>query len=159
MYAMKTEKQEMLMRLAMQEAALAVEEGNYPFGAVAVDADGTVIASAHNTQVTDHDLTAHAEINLIRCLAEEVEESDFNRIILICNAQSCSMCFSAAIKAGICNYIFGAPNEPHMNPYLPVAEIAKHSRSALQITYGVLEEECAQQIAAMRKKQGGRLAQ
>ena len=49
MYPLKIEKQEMLMRLAMKEAALAVEEGNYPFGAVAVDADGTVIASAHNT--------------------------------------------------------------------------------------------------------------
>lgn len=126
------------MRLAMQKAATAAEEGNFPFGAVMADADGLVLAVAQNTQETDRDPTAHAEINLIRQLAKEYKEELFDRFIMVSNAESCSMCFSAAIKAGIRIFIFGAPSEPHMDPYLTVAEVARHSQRPLEITYGVL---------------------
>ena len=152
------DQQEELMRLAMDEAAKAIEEGNYPFGAVIVDEDGNVVGSAHNTQETDRDPTAHAEINLIRQLAKSCDEQAFGQFTLISNAESCSMCFSAAIKTGIRQYVFGAPSEPHMDPYLTVETVARHSHNALEITYGVLESDCVQQIAQTRKSQG-KLAQ
>lgn len=155
---MELQKQNELMRLAMQEAAKAAEEGNYPFGAVMTDVDGLVLAAAHNTQETERDPTAHAEINLIRRLAKEFDEAQFSHFIMVSNAESCSMCFSAAIKAGIRTFIFGAPSESHMDPYLTVAEVASHSLSQLDITYDVLRDECVQQIKVIREKQG-RLAQ
>ena len=68
------------------------------------------------------------------------------------------MCFSAAIKAGIKRYVFGAPSEPHMDPYLTVEAVARHSQRALDITYGVLEDECVRQIVEARNSQG-KLAQ
>lgn len=145
---------EELMRLAIQEAATAAEEGNYPFGAVMTDSDGLVLASAHNTQVVDCDPTAHAEINLIRRVAKEYDEKQFNLFTLVSNAEACSMCFSAAIKTGIRTFIFGAPSEPHMDPYLTVTEVAHHSLSQLDITYGVLMDECVQQIKEIRERQG-----
>ncbi len=151
-------KQEELMRMAIKEAAEAVEEGNYPFGAVVVDINELVIGRAHNTQNTDRDPTAHAEINLIRGLAKRHNEEEFEHFTLISNAESCSMCFSAAIKAGIRTFIFGAPSEPHMDPFLTVEEVARHSQSELVIIYGVLKDECTQQIAEARRLQG-RLAQ
>jgi tRNA(Arg) A34 adenosine deaminase TadA len=147
-------KLEVLMRLAMLEAAKAAEEGNYPFGAVMTDSNGMVLASAHNTQVVDRDPTAHAEINLIRRLAKEYDEEQFNLFTLFSNAEACSMCFSAAIKTGIRTFIFGAPSEPHMDPYLTVTEVAHHSLSRLDITYGVLQEECVKQIREIRERQG-----
>jgi tRNA(adenine34) deaminase len=150
---MELQRQNELMRLAMQEAATAAEEGNYPFGAVMTDADGLVLAAAHNTQETDRDPTAHAEINLIRRLAKEYDEEQFHKFIMVSNAESCSMCFSAAIKAGIRKFIFGAPSEPHMDPYLTVAEVVRHSLSQLEITYGVLMDECVQQIKEIRVQQ------
>jgi len=60
-----------LVALAMEEAQRAANDGNYPFGAVVSDAQGKVIASAHNTQNSDKDPTAHAEINLIRQLTKQ----------------------------------------------------------------------------------------
>jgi tRNA(adenine34) deaminase len=155
---MDRNKQEELMRLAMQEAAKAASEGNYPFGAVMADGDGQVIAAVHNTQITDSDPTAHAEINLIRKLGKDFDEKAFGDFTLICNAESCSMCFSAAIKAGIRQFVFGAPSEPHMDPYLTVEMVARHSQSELVIIQGVMKEECIQQIAEVRRQQG-RLAQ
>jgi tRNA(adenine34) deaminase len=155
---MKSEIKEKLIRLAMQEAQAAADEGNYPFGAVVADSEGKVIAAAHNTQETDQDPTAHAEINLIRKLAREYEPEEFSRFYLASNAESCSMCFSAAIKAGIVHYIFGAPSEAHMEPFLTVADVAKYCRVSLDISFGVLEEECKHQIAEIRTKQS-KLAQ
>ena len=142
------------MRMAIREAETAAQEGNFPFGAVIADEHGQAIAAAHNTQVTDRDPTAHAEINLIRKLAKEYNEKAFGGFVMVCNAESCSMCFSASIKAGISSYILGAPSEPHMDPYLTVEDVARYSQRKLDITYGVLAEECAQQIRDVRKRQG-----
>ncbi len=142
-----------LIRLALQEAHLAANEGNYPFGAVIADVKGHIIGSAHNTQETDRDPTAHAEINLIRKLAKIYEPEEFDKFYLASNAESCSMCFSAAIKAGIVHYIFGAPSEAHMEPFLTVTEVAKFCRVSLDISYGVLEQECIRQISGIRSEQ------
>jgi tRNA(adenine34) deaminase len=144
---------EKLIRLAMLEGLSAVDEGNYPFGAVITDLDGNVIAAAHNTQETDRDPTAHAEINLIRLLSKTHQPEEFHQFYLVSNAESCSMCFSAAIKAGFVHYIFGAPSETHMEPFLTVSDVAKHCQLELDITYGVLRQECIRQIAEIRAYQ------
>ena len=145
------------MRIAMQEAQIATNQGNYPFGAVLADREGNIIARAHNTQISDVDPTAHAEINLIRAMAKQDQE-DLSSCTLVSNAESCSMCMSAAIKVGILKYIFGAPSEAHMEPYLTVSDVALYCRRELDISLGVLSAECQQQIASIREEQG-RLAQ
>lgn len=150
---MNLETKKNLISLAIQEAQKAAEEGNYSFGTVITDLEGNVIAAAHNTQNTDRDLTAHAEINLIRQLAKSHKPEEFSQFYLISNAESCSMCFSAAIKTGIVHYIFGAPSEPHMEPFLTVADVVKYCRTKLDITYGILEKECKRQIAEVRANQ------
>jgi len=143
-----------LIVLAMEEAQRAADQGNYPFGAVVSDAQGNVIASAHNTQNSDDDPTAHAEINLIRQLAKQCRLAEFRDFHLASNAESCSMCMSAAIKAGIVHYIFGAPSEPHMEPHLTVADVLKFCRVKLDVSFGVMAAECQQQIAHIRAEQG-----
>ena len=135
---MEMKIKESLMMLAMEEAQKAANEGNYPFGAVITDSEGNVISRAHNTQNTDRDPTAHAEINLIRKLAISHNLESFNQYYLISNAESCSMCMSAAIKAGIHHYVFGAPSEFHMEPYLTVSDIIKFCRLELNVTFGVI---------------------
>jgi len=62
------------------------------------------------------------------------------------------MCFSAAIKSKIKNFIFGAPTELDSNPYITVFDIAKCSKDILNIESGILKEECIYQINLARKK-------
>ena len=62
------------------------------------------------------------------------------------------MCMSAAIKAGITFFYFGAPSEKHMDPYLTVFDIAKKSKRKLHIETGILKEECEMQIKRGRNK-------
>lgn len=144
---METAVKGKLMQIAIDEAEKAIQEGNSPFGAVLADLEGNVIDTAHNTSKTDP--TAHAEINLIRKVSRKIKSKDLSNYCLISNAQSCSMCFSAAIKANIRNFIFGADNEP-MDPDINVFELAKYSHSKLNIESGILKDECEKQIEQAR---------
>ena len=146
--------QEHLIKLAMTEAEKAIQTGNSPFGALLVAFDGSIIESAHNTEFSDNDPTAHAEINLIRKAVHKLKTKDLSAYYLVCNAQSCSMCFSAAIKCNIQHFIFGADSEKHMNPYLTVHDIAKFVQSEPVIFSGVMKEECWDQIQRARQNSG-----
>lgn len=142
---------EKLIKIAMNEAEKAIKEGNSPFGAVLSDSEGNIISKTHNTANTDSDPTAHAEIKLIRDVSKKFKTKDLSKYCLVSNAQSCSMCFSAAIKAKIKYFIFGANSESDMNPNLNVFEILKHSKGEINIETGILKNECKKQIENARK--------
>ena len=61
---------ESFMRLALDEAAAAVEHDDVPIGAVIVRADD-VVASARNERELRGDPTAHAEILALRAASEK----------------------------------------------------------------------------------------
>ena len=56
------------MKCAYNEALRAGESGEIPIGAIAV-VEGKIVARACNQVETMHDATAHAEMQIIRCLA------------------------------------------------------------------------------------------
>ena len=54
-----------MMELALDEARAAAAEGETPIGAVLTCGE-KVIAVAHNHRERDHDITSHAEIEVLR---------------------------------------------------------------------------------------------
>ena len=60
------------MRLALDEAHLAAEEGEVPIGAIVV-CDGEVVARAHNRRETDRDPSAHAEFSAMCAAARALD--------------------------------------------------------------------------------------
>lgn len=147
-------KYEALMRIAMAEAELAIQEGNSPYGAVLVDNDGNIIAQGHNTAKSDCDPTAHAEINVLRKAAKKLGQVTFEGYGIVTNAESCSMCMSAAIKARVRTFYHGAPNGiagMNMDPAIPASEVAKRSQQLITIISHILADECAEQIARAKK--------
>jgi tRNA(adenine34) deaminase len=141
---------ESLMRLAIAEAENAIQEGNSPFGAVLSDHRGNVVDIAHNTTRTDCDPTAHAEINLIRKVAKKQNSRNLVEYCLISNAQSCPMCFSAAIKAKITHFIYGYGEDETLLPQIDVLELAQRCPSPPKIETGILKEECRLQLERAR---------
>ena len=61
------------------------------------------------------------------------------------------MCMSAAIKAKIGNFIFGAESEATMNPYVTVFDIKEKCRDEINIISGILANECKNQIKEAKK--------
>jgi tRNA(Arg) A34 adenosine deaminase TadA len=58
---------------AIELARQARDNGNHPFGALLVDADGRVVVESENTVVTGRDCTGHAETNVMRVASERFD--------------------------------------------------------------------------------------
>jgi tRNA(adenine34) deaminase len=138
------------MRAAMRLAAEAGGRGDPPFGAVLVSPHDEVVAMASNRQVSGDDPTAHAEIELLRAAARAGYRPPLSRCTVVVNAEPCSMCASALVKAGVAELIYGAAHEPHLDPDLDVAAVFARARRPPRVTSGLLADEAAAQIAGFR---------
>lgn len=149
---------ERLVETAMALAAEAGRRGDPPFGALLVSPHGEVVVMVSNRQVSGDDPTAHAELELLRAAARAGHRPPLRGATVIVNAEPCSMCASALVKAEVGALIYGAPHEPHMDPDLDVAAVFSRARRAPQVTAGILAEEAAAQIASFRASSGARPA-
>lgn len=140
-----------LIKQCQIEAQKSIDSGNPPFGCVITDADGNIVARDYNTQNTDNDPTAHAEIKALRQLGKKLGTRYLDGYVMFANASSCSMCMSGSIKAHITHFYYGAPPEPKMDPWLPMEEVASKAKGHIEIHGPILGEECAAQIAGGRK--------
>lgn len=139
----------------MALAAEAGGRGDPPFGAILVDPSGLVVTRASNRQVTDDDPTAHAEICLLRLAARAGRRPPLTGYTVVVNAEPCSMCASAIVKAAPAELIYGAGHEPHMDPDLGVSEVFARARRPPRVTAGVLAAESAARILRFRRGDRG----
>ncbi len=98
---------EQFVRAAIDEAAAAQAAGNPPFGAVLVDASGTVLDRAGNTEGRTGDCTGHAETNLVRVASREYAPERLAKATLYASTEPCPMCAGALFWARIGHVVFG----------------------------------------------------
>jgi tRNA(Arg) A34 adenosine deaminase TadA len=89
--------------IALSESAL--EHGGEPFGAVLVK-DGEIILRAENSVFSGHDMTNHAEMNLIKLAAQRYETSFLHSCTLYSSTEPCAMCSGAIYWSGIGRLVF-----------------------------------------------------
>jgi tRNA(adenine34) deaminase len=95
-----------LMRLALEEAAGALEDGNEPYGAVIVR-DGETV-TGRNECVTTPDPTAHSEVMAIRHAAARWGTRDLSGASMYTSYEPCPMCCGAIMQSGIRTVVIGA---------------------------------------------------
>jgi tRNA(adenine34) deaminase len=95
------------MRLALEEAELALREDEVPIGAVIVHED-QVIARAHNQREQLHDPTAHAEMIAITQAAEALRSWRVDGCVLYVTLEPCPMCAGAIVQARVPTVVYGA---------------------------------------------------
>jgi len=134
----------------MALASEAGGRGDPPFGALLVDPVGVVVARASNCQVSGDDPTAHGEIELLRLAARTGHRPPLHGYRIVVNAEPCSMCASAIVKAELAELIYGAPHEAHMDPALGIDDVFARARRPPRVTAGILAADAAAQIASFR---------
>ena len=92
------------MRLALQQAALAAQDGEVPVGAVVVK-DGRLIASGRNAPIQNSDPTAHAEVVALREAARVLGNYRLEGCTLYVTLEPCAMCAGAMVHARIARAI------------------------------------------------------
>ena len=145
---------EQLVAMTITLATEAAQRGDPPFGALLVSAQGEVVALASNRQVSADDPTAHAELELLRAAARAGYRPPLRGSTIVVNAEPCSMCASAIVKAELGALIYGAPHEPQLDPDLAVADVFARARHPPRVTGGILADEASSQIAAARNATG-----
>lgn len=126
------------MKMALDEASKAYEQGEVPVGAVVV-CQGHVIARAHNLTETLTDVTAHAEMQAITAAANYLGGKYLNECTLYVTVEPCVMCAGALGWAQTKRIVFGAADEKR--GFQRFAPHALHPKT--EVVSGVMADECA----------------
>ena len=133
---------ELFMREALELARTAAAEGEVPVGALVV-AGERVIGRGHNSPISDHDPTAHAEILALREAAREAGNYRLENATLYVTVELCVICAGALVAARIQRLVFGARDlrfgGVRSKFRLADSEILNHR---VEIVEGILGPEC-----------------
>ena len=132
------------MKIAMDEANLAMNEEEIPVGAVLIQ-NNKLIARSHNQPIKNNDPTAHAEIQLLRKAGEQQKNYRLIGSTIYVTLEPCAMCFGAMVHARIDRIVFGAsdPKTGVCGSCMNLNE-EKFFNHKISITGGVLEEESSE---------------
>ncbi|MCW3159532.1 nucleoside deaminase [Micropruina sonneratiae] len=135
------------MARARAEAALAVEHGDVPIGAVLLSASGEVVAVAHNERELTGDPTAHAEVLALRRGAEASGSSRLDGHTLVVTLEPCTMCAGALVLARIERVVIGAW-DPKAGAVSSLFDVVRDPRlnHRVQVVGGIDADECGAQL-------------
>ena len=129
------------MKAALAEAEAAVAEGEVPIGAVLMQGDA-VIAAAHNHRERDHDVTSHAEMEVLRLAGQKKGDWRLSECTLYVTLEPCPMCAGAILAARVGRVVYGAKDATMgaMGSVLNLPRFPLGAHPAVES--GVLESEC-----------------
>ncbi|MFU2078963.1 tRNA adenosine(34) deaminase TadA [Avibacterium endocarditidis] len=144
---------EKMMRYALSLADKAEALGEIPVGAVLVDDAGKIVAEGWNLSIIQHDPTAHAEIVALRQAGQAQQNYRLLNTTLYVTLEPCTMCAGAILHSRIKRLVFGAYD-------LKTGAVGSRfhffndykMNHSLEITGGVLQEECSQKLSAFFQK-------
>jgi len=114
------------MGVALEQASLAIEEGDVPVGAVIVR-NGALLAHASNRTMREQDATAHAEMLVIREASNELRSWRLEGCTLYVTLEPCAMCAGAIVLSRLDRLVFGAW-DPKAGMVGSLGDIVRHPK-------------------------------
>jgi len=138
-----TEQNENFMKLAIDQAKIAEENGDVPIGAVIVYKD-QIIGKAYNQREQLKDPTAHAEIIALTQAAAFLESWRLNGCTMYVTLEPCPMCAGALVLARMDRLVYGC-DDPKTGAVKSLYNILTDERlnHRIDVTSGVLADECS----------------
>lgn len=145
-------KDQQYMRMAVEAAKVAAENGDVPIGVVIVQGE-RVIGRAYNQRQQLQDPTAHAEIIALTQAAAALENWHLNGCTMYVTLEPCPMCAGALVLSRMDRLVYGC-DDPKAGACGSLYDIVRDGRlnHRLQVTAGVLQEECKTQLQDFFKK-------
>ena len=134
------------MRIALEEAARAAEDGDVPVGAILVrNTTGEIVARGRNTREVMQTALGHAEINAISEACAALGNWRLEDCSLYVTLEPCPMCAGAILHARIPRVVCGAM-DPVAGAMGSVWAIHRHpvENKHTGLETGCLEVECRQ---------------
>lgn len=145
------------MQMALSLAEDAGKNDEVPVGAIVVK-DGVVIGRGSNAPISQHDPSAHAEIQAMRDAAKYLGNYRLVDCTLYVTLEPCAMCAGAIQHARIARLVFGA-SDPKTGACGSVINLMAEERlnHHTEVTGGIMATECGSllsQFFAGRRKSG-----
>jgi len=134
------------MRMAVEQARVAEENGDVPIGAVIVYKN-QIIGKAYNQREQLQDPTAHAEIIALTQAAAALENWHLNGCTMYVTLEPCPMCAGALVLARMERLVYGC-DDPKTGACKSLYNIVQDDRlnHRLEVTDGVLADQCRRQL-------------
>lgn len=131
------------MRLALEEARLALAHDDVPIGAIAVR-QGEIIGRGHNERQRHQDPTAHAEMIAIRQATQTLGQSHLENVTLYCTLEPCCMCAGAMVLARLPRLVYAAI-DPKAGCGGSVMDVLRHPKlnHRVDIDVGLFADEAS----------------
>ncbi|MES2479267.1 MAG: nucleoside deaminase [Bacteroidota bacterium] len=129
------------MKEALRQAQDAYNAGEVPVGAVVVW-DDKIIGRGSNQVERLSDSTAHAEMIAITAACNTIGAKYLMEATLYVTLEPCLMCAGAMYWSKVGRIVFGA-SDPK-NGYKRVAGSQNPFHPKASLSYGIMEDECAQ---------------
>lgn len=150
---MNSKIDEKWMLLALEQAQKASDLNEVPVGAVLIDDQQQLIASAHNQPISQNDPTSHAEINVLRTASQCLQNYRLINTTLYATLEPCVMCVGAMIHSRIGRLVYGASEYKTgaVNSQFQLLNENQHNHN-IQVTSGILAEQSSQLLSEFFKR-------
>jgi len=131
------------MKVAIEQAQVAAENGDVPIGAVIVH-NGQIIGKAYNQREQLQDPTAHAEIIALTQAAAALESWRLEGCTMYVTLEPCPMCAGALVLARIDRLVYGC-DDPKTGAVKSLYNIVTDGRlnHRIEVASGVMADECS----------------
>jgi len=131
------------MKMAIEQAAIAEENGDVPIGAVIVH-QSRVIAKAYNQREQLRDPTAHAEIIALTQAAAHLQTWRLHGCTIYVTLEPCPMCAGALVLARIDRLVYGC-DDPKTGACKSLYNIVADPRlnHTVELATGILADKCS----------------
>lgn len=145
MFDFNTLDHQAFMRVALNEAECALQEGERPIGAVVVY-DGKIVGRGHAQHKARHSEIAHAELNALLAAEKFIHDHIHDGVVLYTTVEPCVMCLGAVVMSDIDHVVFAASDKNiHPAQMLEMPYVKRHIKN---YRGGILE---AESLALMEK--------
>ena len=143
---------ERYMRQAMTQARKAEKLDEVPIGCVIVY-QNKVIARGYNRRNTDKNTLSHAELNAIRKASRVLGDWRLEECTMYVTLEPCQMCAGAIVQARIPRVVIACMNAKAgcAGSIFNLLQVPRFNHQ-VDITRGVLENECSQMLSAFFKR-------
>ena len=141
-----SKEDERFIRIAIDAARIAEENGDVSIGAVIVH-ENNIIAKAYNQREQLQDPTAHAEIIALTQAAAALQNWHLNGCTIYVTLEPCPMCAGALVLGRLDRLVYGC-DDPKTGACKSLYNIVTDGRlnHRLEVTSGVLQEQCREQL-------------
>ena len=143
---------EYYMRMAIELALEAGEDGEAPIGCVIVDSAGAVIGRGRNSREKEKSATAHAEILAIADACKKLGDWRLSGCSMYVTLEPCPMCAGAVIMSRIEKVFYGAREEQTGSCGSVINLFMEPYGHGVQITGGILAEDCSALLSGFFSK-------